>query len=35
LVARSDKPVESLPCDEKENELKESAVKVANEIEDL
>jgi len=35
VVARSDKPVESLPYDEKENELKESAVQVANEIEDL
>ena len=35
IVARSDKPVEALPYDEKENELKESAVQVANEIEDL
>ena len=35
IVARSDKPVESLPYDERENEIKESAVQVANEIEDI
>lgn len=35
IVAKSDQPVETLPYDEKENEIKESAVKVANEIEDM
>jgi uncharacterized cupredoxin-like copper-binding protein len=35
IVAKSDKPIELLPHDEGENELKEDAIEVVNEIEDI
>jgi hypothetical protein len=35
IVAKSDKPIELLPYDEGENELKEDAIEVVNEIEDI
>ncbi len=35
VVGKSDKPIEALPYNEKENELTESAIEVVNEIDDI